>query len=489
MIKKIILTVFALCAVGFSSVANATQLPDPVVDFLKSKYPDVAIRFDGLIELPDHTIYLPVTPLAYNKVDNPAAIVQTIPAKTDFSKKPDMILFANNLALLKIVKAGNELTVNYSPEIPLAVKLGLLPQDLIVPRGLVLPTELKVILGNLKIAVKEKKDTDDFVFYGDNSKKSEVQVNFNTRIAKTEPKGIKELEFIKGKVLYAANFKENKLNIVDSASGRIYKSMNLPTIPSNIQLTPDERYLFITSMSAQKVFVIDTFNNIFLKDFEVGKYPSSMLMTSDSKKVYVANKFSSSITEINLEEMLVKKTYNTFGVPENLTLQENSKNILYSDADSGNIYELNIASGNSTKVLQVKNISKMTQKGENLYVLSRLSGDLIVFNLRTRTQTAKVQVGEKPVDIKFFDKNNEIYILAAGADTLTILNSKDFTVKSSTKLNSGGYPSQITLFEKDNKAFITNQESFQIVIFDTKKGVVAGSIPVSKNISFLQVLN
>ena len=67
---RIILAILALtCCISLCNApANATQLPQPIVEYLKSKYPNVEIRFDGLIELPDHTIYLPVSPLTYGKV-------------------------------------------------------------------------------------------------------------------------------------------------------------------------------------------------------------------------------------------------------------------------------------------------------------------------------------------------------------------------------------------------------------------------------------
>ena len=202
---RVITAIFALF-IGFNCCKNsagATQLPDPVIGFIKSEFPGAGIRFDGLVELPDHTTYLPVMPLVYGNSEKPAAVVKTIPANTSFSKKPDMILFANNLALLKIIKVDNKhLTVNYSPEIPLSVKLGILPQDLIVPQGLELPTELRVIMGDLKIAVKPKKDEDDLVFFGEPVKNNEKkvsliigkvgkQVNIQKKIA------VPELDFIK----------------------------------------------------------------------------------------------------------------------------------------------------------------------------------------------------------------------------------------------------------------------------------------------------
>lgn len=488
--KIILLTAVLILCFGIIRLpANATTLPQPIVEYLKSKFPDVAIRFDGLIELPDRTTYLPVMPLTYGKVDNPAAVVQTIPAKTDFSKKPDMILFANNLALLKLVSfEGDKQTVNYSPQIPLSVKLGLLPQDLIVPKKLALPTELKVIMGNLKIAVIPKKDEDDLVFFGNPEQKPVKQVSFiNGKAGKNTVNYPPELDFIKHKVIYAADFKENKINIIDSATGRIVKNMKLPSVPSNMVLTNDDRYLLVTSMSLNKLFVIDTFTDLFLKDLDIGKYPSSILLPKNSQKAYVANRLSSSITEIDLENMVFTREIKAVGNPDNLISTDDNQNIIYNDTGSGNIYKLNLDSGISKKVIQVSNISKIALHDNCLYILNRSDNELVVYNLKENKEITKVKVGEKPVDIQIVGNKDEIYVLAAGSDEINIINMKELKAINTIALNSGGFPNKITVFEKENRALITNQDSYQITILDLNKQAVIGNIPISKNISFIQV--
>ena len=88
---------------------------------------------------------------------------------------------------------------------------------------------------------------------------------------------------------------------------------------------------------------------------------------------------------------------------------------------------------------------------------------------------------------KYQTKKNEIYVLSAGSDELNIIDMRDFTLKNTIVLNTGGFPSKITIPENGNKALITNQDSYQIVIYDMNKEKILGNIPINKNISFLQV--
>jgi len=481
---SVIITALMFCLCLFISSAQATQLPDANIAFLKSKFPNAEVRFDGLIELSDHTMYLPVLPLAYANTQNPSAVIKTIPANTDFSKKPDMILFANNLALLKVVKYGkDQITVNYSQEIPLSVKLGILPQDLIVPKGLILPTELKIIMGNLKIAVKQKKDEDDLVFFGEPKQTSNV--DFTVR--KT-PTPSPDFDFVKNKGVFTASFKDNKINIIDIKTGNIYKTMKLPTIPSNMVLTPNGRYLIISSSKLNKIFIIDTFTNLFLKDIEVGQFPKSIVMSDNSEKAFVANKGSSTISEIKLNDMIVSQSIPVNGRPDNLSKSDDNDTIFYNDEISGNVYSLNTKTQLSTKITQANGVSKILKYKDFLYILSRSSNEIKVFDLKNNAEITNIKVGEKPVDMAISTKKEALYILSAGNNEINVIDIKDNKEIQTIPLTSEGFPGSITIMEKDSKAIITYYNLPQMDAINLEKATVAGSIPVTKIISFLQVL-
>ena len=485
---KIFLAMLLLFFCVNTNPSEATQLPEPITEFIKKNYPNAAVRFDGLLEFSDNTRYLPVLPLEYKKTENPAEIEQTIPKGKNFSDKPDMVLFANNLAFLKIVKKDNEITVNYSNEMPLCVKMGMLPQDLIVPRGLIIPTEMKVILGNLKIPLKQKQDESDLVFFNNPVNNEEKKVSFTDKKDQEKAVPLPELASIANKTLYASDFKENIINIIDSETGRINEQLQIPSNPSNMVLTNNGRYLLLTSLSSNKLYIIDTFNNSFVKALEVGNLPSSILISKYSDKAYISGKLSSVISVVDLNNMSKEKEIEVKGCPDNLVSDWKDNIIYYNDTYSGNVYKLNLITDKTELVTNVKNISKMALNKDFLYVLSRTQGEFTVFDLKEQKEIAKIKVGLKPVDIAISDKNNEIYVLSAGSDELNIIDPKKFELKTTISLKSGGFPGRITLLEKENTAFITNQDAYQMIIFDIKKKEIIGHMPISKNISFLQIL-
>ena len=116
------------------------------------------VRFDGLIELPDGTQYVPVYPIQSVK-QNPTKVVMTIPKDKPLKQKPDFFMFNTNLAFFKIIKnEDGKSTFVYSDEIPMDIKMGLLPQDLLVPTGFEMPGELRIIVGDLIIPILPNKE-------------------------------------------------------------------------------------------------------------------------------------------------------------------------------------------------------------------------------------------------------------------------------------------------------------------------------------------
>ena len=471
-----------------------TQLPEQVTAFVLEKFPEANIRFDGFIELPDKTEYLPILPLVFENYELPVKVVQTIPANQDFSKKPNMILFNNNLALLKIIrKQGEAPTVISSNEMPLKVKLGILPQDLVVPKGLILPTELKVILGDLKIPLKEKTDKEgDIAFYNKTENKANAGEKQVSLLGKTTENAFKlpELEFLSEKKLYTINPRDNKFYVLNSYSGRVRKTITLASVPSAMEVTPDKRYVLVTVPTAGKVLVIDTSNDEFVKSIDVAKFPSSIVCVSKTQKAYVANKYSGTISEIELKNMQITKEIVVTGNPDNLQVSDNGEFIFYNDYKTGNIYKLNPETINTTLLFQDRNIAKIGYFDRFVISLSRSQNTLTVFDLKKGEVIKKTDIAEKPLDFEILENMGKILVVCAGSNELKIIDMENFDVIKSIPFKNSGFPGKIELVQGKagkSRALITDYDAYEVIIYDIDTEKVLGYIPVSQIVGSMVV--
>lgn len=479
LIKNLInTTLFIVISTISTYSAIGTELPQPIESFIKQTFPNANIRFDGLVELPDGTQYLPVIPINIAKVDNPAEIIKIIPSKSSFSAKPDLILFANNYSLLKIIKKqGEQPTLISSNETPLSVKLGILPQDLVVPENLVVPYDLKIITGDLKIPVK---GNENGIYYTSN-KTSQHKNNPKNKTENHTPPEFKDLT---NKVFYTLNFRSNIINAINPQTGRSEKTIELSSIPYNIALTDDGRYILASCMSSDKISIIDTYNTTYVRDVEVGVFPTSIVIVPNINIAYVANRDSSSISVINLRTMEIIRNIPIAGMPVNLIISGDNNALYYNDFSSGNIYEVDLNDIDKvTPITQGNNISKIAESDGNLYILSRADNTLTVYNIIKDNVIKVIDIGSKPIDLKILQDQNKIIVLSAGDNTINIINFETLTPVKTVQLKGGNFPSGINLLPKTTRAIISYQDTYEITVFDINQETVTGNIPISLPIS------
>ena len=84
-------------------------------------------------------------------------IEYSYPNNQTLSQYPEVVLLNNGYSFLKVFKdeKGNY-TLTKKDDLPIKVRLGLMPQDMLTPIGLKMPESLKLTLGDLLIPSKEE---------------------------------------------------------------------------------------------------------------------------------------------------------------------------------------------------------------------------------------------------------------------------------------------------------------------------------------------
>jgi YVTN family beta-propeller protein len=497
--RNFIITILLGILISFSQILPGfgTELPKQIIDFIKIKFPEANIRFDGLIELPDGTKYLPVLPINYEYANDSAEIIITIPANTDLTKRPDLILFANNLSLLKMIKKSDgTYTLISSPQIPLRVKLGLLPQDLVVPENLVIPPELRVITGDLKIKVND--DASKIIVNTQNNKSIIKNTDISYSTGKVNNLSNPELQDLVDKTLYSTNFQTSLIYVIFPKTGKPMKTIELTSIPSDIAITNDNRYVLVTGFSSNQVSIIDTINNSFITDINVGKLPIAIALSEDSELAYIANKLSSSISILDIKNMLVRQELSVIGTPSCIIASEDEDVVFYSDSASGKIYKLQIpdfknsanrkTESEITLLTQVSNISKIAKAGNYLFILSRSNNTMIIYDVLENKVVKTLDVGKKPVDLDVLKEKNKLYVLSAESYSIDVVDLSTLSITNTVTLKNSGFPKNMNIMKLTNKALISNTDSYEIAVIDLDKEKVIDYLPVGTTINSLIIM-
>lgn len=470
---SIFFIVFSLFLVsGLSSVA--TTLPQKEQEYIKKELPNASIRFDGLVSLSDGTLYLPVLPSNPNK-NAKGKIVLTVPSGKRLSQLPDVVLFDTNFALLKVIKTKDgKSTVAQPKDIPLVVKTGLFPQDMLVPPGLYIPEELKIIMGDLKISTTASRVNDIF--------KEDSFIKKSAATTKFVP-----VQYMLGKTLLITSLDSKVVNVVPTDSTTPKFTLTLENLPKFILPVCNDDYILVAAAGKTYIDVADVKNEVLAKKLDLSYQPSEIILNRDKTRAYVSVCDDQSIFVIDLKSMSLLEKIKIKGYPKNISISQDDKMIVYQDKNTGDIYTLSLDESYLNKyVYNASNVSKLVIKDKNIYILSRTLSELHVVDTEIKDLIYKQKVAQKPVDMILRD--NILYILGS-SNELDTFNLDDFSYNNKIKFGNTGFAKNIVPVENTNLFLITNVSDKKYFVYDYKNNQILQSVSLPVMINDLQIIN
>ena len=430
--KKFILLLL-IFIIGLPSFA--AKIPQDIKKILDDNFSaKEEIRFDGLITMPDSTIYLPLYPARIKKPEV-VQVKQTYPANKKLSDLPNIVIFNNDFVLMKIIKdkEGNRTFANPDPT-PIEVKTGLLPQDLLVPKGLLVPESMRSIIGALQIKTKEDKGL---------RVKSEMTEHLNPVIIKTSTKNlVKDVTELKNKVIYIATCYSKNIQVVEGESISPKYALAQKSIPIDMKITPDNKFLLITVFDSNYVDVISLKDEEVIKRIELQSQGEEIVIDNYENKAYVSSPADSSIYIIDLKTMLLKQKIKLNGMCERLYLTDDSTKLFYYDKSSGNIWVIDIYDDYKISEMgKFPNVSKIIFAQNKVYMLSRTKSKIAIVDYVTKGLLQEFDVPKTPVDMIIY--KDELFILGGRANRLMVLNTKNDVVTAEVSFNTNGFATSI----------------------------------------------
>lgn len=518
--------------------AQATQLPKQVKDYILAQKKVPTIRFDGIVVYNNDVMYLPVFP-AYPKSVDSVSIVQTYPANQTLDKLPDMVLFNNNFSLLKITRATeNTLTVKNIPDLPVEVKTGILPQDIMVPRGLVLPESLAGILGDVPIPLVGSAKTTTFI-----TTKKSAPLPSGKRVADTKKYNVPAS--LKNKLYFVNNFQTEYLQVFSSTVSEPLYSLKTSGVMKDVKPVLNGKFLLAATNNKKNIDVIDVANEYIAKNIDLTSFPSEIAVDDARNIAYVASVKDESVSVIDLESMTMKEKIQLVGAPQRLSLSDDGSKLAYIDMKTSSIYVLDLTENYENKLITIyPNATKLILKDNVIYAIARtqpkmriinfdllqdtkitkskkqrkkedeqkkaeqknaenITDDIVIDdddveetanieeeelikNAKTYSTSIKdINVGTKPVDMLV--RNGKIFILCAGDNSVYVYDIEK-AVLSSEKLPVDGFSKALTPVPNSNLAIVTNMSDLKYVVYDMDKEKSLQTLPISEYINMITIL-
>ena len=474
--RKILLSICLLLSLTIFAPQNAQaqKVPDKIENYVEKIFPKTNFRFDGVIILPDNTIYLPLFPAALDENKEELDIKATIPAAKTLKDKPDVVIFNNDFVLMRVIEEkGGKRTLAKMDTLPNEVRTGLLPQDMLIPKGLVLPENLKIIIGNLDISLAQQDDLKTAI------KKTASDNTF---------KPLSTLPELKDKTLYIATCYNKNIQVVNQENKTPDYALLQKHIPITIKGTPDGKFLLVTSYDKKTVDVISLVDDQVIKRIEFSSQPEEILIDKENNIAYISSPLSHSIFIVNLQTMTLSKQIKVNGMCEKLTLSNDGKKLFYFDKNTHEIWGIELDNRYLLKdVGKFPNVSKIVLANNKVYIASRTKSRLAIVDYDTIGLIAEIDITEKPIDMVVSGDN--LFILGATQNVIQVLDVQTDMITDSIYLNTKGFSTKISPIEGTDLALVTDTTAGMYSVLNMKTKQVIKTNPLETPVSSVVVID
>jgi DNA-binding beta-propeller fold protein YncE len=452
----------------FSAVSFGAEIPQNIQEFINVDFPQTNFRFDGAIILPDNTMYLPVFPAKSDNVDS-IEIKSSYPKNTTMKQKPDMIILNNNFVLLKVLNTNGKKTVINFKDVPEELLSGLLPQDILLPKGLVLPENLKGIVGNLDV---------------DMTQENGLRINTSRGKGKNVTTPIEELN---NKTFYVSTGANKNIQVVRTNSKAPEYALEQTHVINDLKAY-NNQFLLVTYFDYNILNVISLMDEKVIKQISFDVSPEQIIIDEDKKVAYITSGSNSSIYILSLETMTLKKQLKINGKCEKFTLSQDGTKMFYVDRNTNDIWVIELDNNFLLKNIgSFPNVSKIAYENGKIYVISRTKNRIAIVDYNTLDFLTEFEVCEKPIDL--YAHNDDLFILGAQDNIIEVMDTQTDTITDKLFLNTNAFATKITPIENSNMIIITNALSGLYSIVDTELKEVIKTSPLDVPVRAMAVTN
>lgn len=461
----------------FAGSADASKLPSEVWEYVKEELPSATQRFDSVIVVSSEVMYIPLYPAQIGAV-NKLEIEYSYPAGKNLKQKPEIVVFNNNFVLLKLFKdKKGEYTLTSYEDFPMKVKLGVMPQDMLVPPGMKMPENLKLVLGDLLIPSKH--DGNLIYINGEKGKKETDSLMKNEFIPLVE---------LKNKKTYITTVNSRFMFVYDDNSKAPLYELKLTSLPSKIVASNSTKFALVVYFANKNLEVIDLKNERVLTQIPLDDVAKDADLDVNTNMAYVSSQSANTIYCVDLNSAKLTKAIKLEQSPSRLAVATDGLSIVFVDGLSGELFTLKLGDEIQVNpVAKTKNISKIFCDNQYIYAISRTQNKIFVYDKNTLALIDEENINEKPVDAVMY--GGKIYILCAKEGVLDVYDSAQKKVTHSEQLDKDGFYSKITTIPDQHNILITGVNSKKFLLFDLDKMALIKKQPALIDVSNVVVID
>ena len=188
------------------------------------------------------------------------------------------------------------------------------------------------------------------------------------------------------------------------------------SVPKVIEVTPDNKYILVTTWCSYTLDVISIAKQKKVKSIKIGRYPRGIAVSADSSKAYIAEMGGSNIHEINLTDF-TKKLIQIGVNPRAIVLSPDNSKMYVTLNMAGKVAAwdlVNHKSLGSVKTGKAARSLTISSDGTALFVVNYASGTLSKVRASDLKVLQTVKVCASPIGITYDQPTSRTWVACYG---------------------------------------------------------------------------
>ncbi len=453
--------------------AYATRQAAELASAVKTIFPDMRFRLDGALESGGE-LYLPILPPSQTKKAK-VILLESFTAQKK-SPKPEILLFDNGVAFVKVVTAGKGKSFpalsGCSEKLRKAILAGHLAEDLIVPENFSLAAAWKPVVGQTAVHL-ESSHTASGTHSG-----SETGSNTGSHTG-TNPASGHEITAAaltpKHGGIFLTSRNSGIITVVDDKTWK--KICEFPTEGTPAGMVYVNGRIYIADQSRSRILILDPVGKRFVGQIDLlpKSAPKAVLALPNGKMLYVSESGSADVAIIEVDTARVLLRTKVGPGPAHMAITPNGNTILVLNSATG---QVTFISTLNQRVLGVVTVGAnpssvvISPDGKTGYVSCRGTANRIaVIDIPRRGVLANLKTGNGPTGLALSADGATLYNAVAKDNIIAVFDTASRSSVKQIKLPLDiDFPGNITLTPDGKKLIVSSATTNAFGVLDTASG-------------------
>ena len=201
---------------------------------------------------------------------------------------------------------------------------------------------------------------------------------------------------------------------IDTRTFHILDAVRLGSLPKDLALTPDGRYLLVTNWCSYDVSVVDLTTDREIRAHQGrARYPRGVAITPDSHTAYVAMLGGSRIAKLSLDDFRVRYIPGVGGAPRDAILDPSGRYLYLTLSLGDGVVKLDLRRNRvvgRTHTGDDPRSMAIAPDGRSLYLVNYGSGTISKVRTRDMRIIQTLRAGRHPVGIAYDIETRQVWV-------------------------------------------------------------------------------